>query len=99
MKKDLHDISVIHFFEAILSLNSIDECYAFYKDICTTNEIMSVAQRFEVGKMLLEKKTYQDIQKATNASTTTISRVNRLLNDEDNGIEMAYARIKEKNND
>jgi len=100
MKKNIHTESVQMFFEAILSLDTVDECYKFFGDVCTVNEILTLAQRFEVGSMLLEQKTYQEITKHTGASTTTISRVNRLLNDDDDGIEMAYERIKEgKGND
>ena len=53
--------------------------YAFFEDICTVNEIKALAQRLEVAKMLQEKKTYQEIQQYTHASTATISRVNRCL--------------------
>ncbi|MCR4951143.1 MAG: TrpR YerC/YecD [Solobacterium sp.] len=94
MRNDIHSEAVEDLFEAILSLESKEECYAFFKDICTVNELLSVAQRFHVGEMLLEERTYKEISAVTGASTTTISRVNRLLNDDDQGIEMAYERIK-----
>ncbi len=94
MKKNIHTDTVQMFFEAILSLDTIEECYKFFGDVCTVNEILTLAQRFEVGSMLLEQKTYQEISKHTGASTTTISRVNRLLSDDYDGIEMAYERLK-----
>ena len=94
MRNDIHSEGVEHLFQAILSLESVDECYAFFEDICTVNELLSISQRFNVGEMLLENRTYKDISAETGASTTTISRVNRLLNDKDRGIEMAYERIR-----
>ena len=66
-------------FEAILSLNTDKECEAFFEDLCTIKEIQDLSQRFQVAKMLNEKKNYQDISKTTGASTATISRVNKCL--------------------
>ena len=68
------------FFEAILSLKNIDECYSFFEDVCTIKELMDVSQRLEVAIMLNDKKSYQEISKVTGASTATISRVNKCLN-------------------
>ena len=66
-------------FDAILSLNSAEECEAFFEDLCTIKEIQDLSQRFQVARMLSEKKNYQDISKTTGASTATISRVNKCL--------------------
>ncbi|MBR6769438.1 MAG: TrpR-like protein, YerC/YecD [Clostridia bacterium] len=66
-------------FNAILSLQTAEECEAFFEDLCTIKEIQDLSQRFQVAKMLSEKKNYQDISKATGASTATISRVNKCL--------------------
>ena len=93
MKKDIHSEAVEKLFTAVMSLKNMEECYLFFEDICTVNELLSLSQRFDVGSRLLEKQTYQEISKATGASTATISRVNRLLNDKKNGIEMAAARV------
>ena len=93
MKKNIHTESVDRLFQAILSLQNTDECYSFFEDICTINELLSFAQRFDVGIRLLNEQTYQEITKSTGASTATISRVNRLLNDNNEGIEMAAGRI------
>ena len=93
MKKAIRSETADKLFDAILSLQSREECYLFFKDICTINELNSLAQRFDVGTRLLESQTYQSISKATGASTATISRVNRLLEDDDQGIEIAAARI------
>lgn len=93
MKKDIHTKAADNLFAAILSLKNEDECYKFFEDICTINELHSLAQRFDVGVRLLQKQTYQEISGATGASTATISRVNRLLVNDDSGIEMAASRI------
>jgi TrpR-related protein YerC/YecD len=68
------------FFQAVLSLKDNIECYAFFNDLLSLNEIERYAQRFEVARMLREGFTFAEIQKATNASTTTISRVKYSLN-------------------
>lgn len=67
-------------FEAILKLEDINECYNFFEDICTISELKALAQRLHVARMLRDKKTYTEIAEETNASTATISRVNRCLN-------------------
>ncbi|MBE6024572.1 MAG: hypothetical protein E7231_15565 [Cellulosilyticum sp.] len=80
-------------FEAILTLQSVDECYAFFEDICTVTEIKALAQRLEVAKMLQDKKTYQEIQQTTHASTATISRVNRCLSYGSDGYKLILERV------
>ena len=81
-------------FEAILCLKDKEECYTFFEDICTVNELMSITQRFEVAKMLREQKTYMEIAEKTGASTATISRVNRSLNYGNEGYDMVFDRMK-----
>lgn len=78
-------------FEAILTLENIDECYDFFEDACTPKEIQNTAQRFVVAKMLNNKKPYTEIVKATGASTATISRVNRAIN---KGFNLAFTRVE-----
>ena len=80
MSKNLRNEAVDQLFDAILCLKDREECYIFFEDVCTINELMSLSQRFEVAKMLREQKTYLDIAEKTGASTATISRVNRCLN-------------------
>lgn len=80
-------------FEAILNLRSPEECYIFFEDVCTINELLSLSQRFEVAKMLREQKTYLEIAEQTGASTATISRVNRSLNYGNDGYDMVFARM------
>ena len=94
MNKKLKTEAVDHLFQAILTLKDINECYSFFEDVCTINEILSLSQRFEVAHMLREQKTYLDIAEKTGASTATISRVNRSLNYGNDGYDMVFARMK-----
>ena len=80
-------------FEAILSLTSKEECYSFFEDVCTVNELLSLSQRFEVAKMLRSHKTYLEIADKTGASTATRIRVNRSLNYGNDGYDMVFSRI------
>ena len=75
----LKDDQTDKLFDAILQLEDQDECYRFFEDLCTINELKSLAQRLEVAIMLRGKNTYQEIAAKTGASTATISRVNRAL--------------------
>lgn len=77
----------------MLSLKNKEECYIFFEDICTINELLSLSQRFEVAKMLREQNTYLEIAEKTGASTATISRVNRSLNYGNDGYDMVFERI------
>ena len=79
MGKKIRTEEVDHLFEAILCLKNKEECYTFFEDVCTINELLSLSQRFETG-----------------ASTATISRVNRSLNYGNDGYEMVFSRMKEK---
>lgn len=92
----LESEEITSLFEAILTLGSIEECYRFFEDICTVNELQAIAQRFEVAKMLDGKKTYLEIANRTGASTATISRVNRCLNYGADGYNLILKRLKEK---
>lgn len=85
-----------YLFDAILSLKDKEECYSFFEDICTINEINALKQRLQVAKMLKEKKTYIDIANLTGASTATISRVNRALSYGNEGYNMVLERIENK---
>ena len=67
-------------FEAILSLENQEDCYRFFEDICTVKEIQAISQRLQVVKLLVQNKTYHEIESETGASTATISRINRALN-------------------
>lgn len=95
MSKNIHTEAVSELFKAILTLKDLDECYTFFEDACTINELLSLAQRFEVARMLRQKKTYLEISKKTGASTATISRVNRSLIYGNDGYEMVLTRMGE----
>jgi len=97
MNKKIKTDAVDHLFQAILTLRSQEECYSFFEDVCTVNELLSLSQRYEVAKMLREKKTYLEIADQTGASTATISRVNRSLNYGSDGYDMVFARIAQQN--
>jgi TrpR-related protein YerC/YecD len=93
MSKKIRSEEVNHLFEAVLSLESTEECYAFFEDVCTVNELHSLAQRLQVAKMLREQHTYLEIAEKTGASTATISRVNRSLNYGNDGYDMVFNRL------
>lgn len=80
-------------FEAILTLENVEECYRFFDDLCTMNEIQSLAQRLEVARMLREGNTYQKIEAETGASTATISRVKRVINFGNDAYEEAFKKM------
>ncbi len=97
MSKKIRTEEVDHLFDAILSLENRDECYNFFEDVCTINELLSISQRFEVARMLRAQKTYLDIAEKTGASTATISRVNRSLNYGSDGYDLVFKRLGEEN--
>lgn len=96
MEKKLKDKNTDMFFEAILHLKSIDECYDFFEDLCTVNELKSISQRIVVAKMLRDKKVYSEIVDETGASTATVSRVNRSLQYGCGGYDLVFDRMKEE---
>lgn len=96
MNKKIRSDAVDQLFDAVLSLESREECYAFFEDICTVNELLSLSQRLEVAGMLREKKTYLEIAEKTGASTATISRVNRSLNYGSDGYDLVFERMNKK---
>ncbi len=83
-------------FRAVLNLEDEEDCYRFFEDICTINEIHAIAQRLQVAKMLNDKKTYNEIEAQTRASTATISRINKCLVFGADGYKRAIARLNEK---
>lgn len=84
------------FFEAVLKLEDIDECYNFFEDVATINELKALSQRLYVAKMLKDKKIYNEIAEKTGASTATISRVNKCLNYGTNGYNTILDRLDKK---
>lgn len=82
-----------YLFRAVLQLRDLDECYAFFEDLCTVQELRALSQRLVVAKMLTDKVVYTDIVKQTGASTATISRVNRSLNYGADGYATVFGRL------
>ncbi|MCR4704761.1 MAG: TrpR YerC/YecD [Lachnospiraceae bacterium] len=93
MNKKLQTDAMEQLFDGILQLQTKEECYAFFEDLCTINELMSLSQRMEVATMLREHRTYLDIAEKTGASTATISRVNRALNYGTDGYDLVLNRM------
>lgn len=92
----LKDSSVDELFEAVLSLENIEECHQFFEDLCTINEIISLSQRLSVAKKLDEGKTFSTITTETGASSATIGRVNKCLSYGTGGYRKVIDRIKAK---
>jgi len=82
-------------FEAVLKLETVEECYRFFEDLCTVKEILDMSQRFKVAKMLQKKKPYQQIVDETKASTATISRVNKSLIYGAEGYHLMFNKLDE----
>ena len=82
------------FFQAVLSLESEEECAAFFEDVCTIKEIQDLSQRWSVAEMLNDGEKYQTIEAATGASTATISRVNKCLNYGSGGYRIVLRKMK-----
>ena len=96
MNKKVKSDAVDFLFDAILCLESREECYSFFEDLCTVNELISISQRLQVAAMLKNHCTYLEIAEKTGASTATISRVNRSLNYGNDGYDMVFERIDKK---
>lgn len=95
MSKKIRSEEISFLFQSVLNLHSIEECYDFFEDVCTVNELHSLAQRLQVARMLREQHTYLEIAEQTGASTATISRVNRSLNYGNDGYDMVFGRMVE----
>ena len=85
-------------YEAILSLQNLDECMRFFDDLCTVSELMAMEQRYQVAACLNEGMIYNDILAQTGASSATISRVNRSLQYGKGGYAVVFERLQEKDN-
>lgn len=80
LRNALNKDEVTQLFQAILSLKTLDDCDAFFEDICTVSEVKAISQRLEVAKLLHAGENYNNIAKVTGASSATVSRVNKCLN-------------------
>ena len=95
MNKKIKTEAVDHLFDAILCLKDKDECYGFFEDLCTVQELKALSQRLTVAKMLSEGRVYSEIVKTTGASTATISRVNRSLEYGCDSYSLVFGRMEE----
>lgn len=95
MNNKLKDDNIDFLFRAVLALDTMEECYDFFEDLCTVQELKALSQRIVVAKMLSDKRVYSDIVAATGASTATISRVNRSLHYGCDGYDKIFDRIAE----
>lgn len=93
MNSKIKDKNTDFLFDAILQLQSREECYRFFEDLCTVAELRALSQRIVVAKMLSDKRVYSDIVAATGASTATISRVNRSLTYGCDAYDMVFSRM------
>ena len=93
MNEKLKNEETMLLFKALLSLENIDECINLFDDLCTINEIKSMAQRIEVASLLKAGMSYNDIVKKTGASSATISRVNRCLHYGSDGYSLVLERL------
>lgn len=92
----LHTKDVDSLFEAILSLESVEECYNFFEDVCTVKEVIDIAQRLKAAKMLRAGKNYVEVCTETGMSTATISRVSKCLEYGSGGYDLAIKRTAKR---
>ena len=98
MNPRLKEFHVEFLFQAILALETVEECYDFFEDLCTVPELKALSQRIQVAKMLSEHQVYSEIVNQTGASTATVSRVNRSLNYGCDGYRTIFARLDAQKN-
>ena len=96
MNEKLKGLHVEYLFQAVLCLETMEESYNFFEDLCTVPELKALSQRLQVAKMLHEHKVYSEIVQATGASTATISRVNRSLSYGCDGYQVVFDRVKDE---
>ena len=93
MNHKLNNESVENLFRAILTLESVEECYRFFEDLCTVPELLAMSQRMHVARLINEERVYSQIVEETGASTATISRVKRTVEGDTRGYEIAFSRM------
>lgn len=87
--------AVDRLFQTFLNLETLEECYAYFEDICTVKEILDMSQRLETAILLSEGYSYQKIMEKVEISTATIGRVSKCLNYGAGGYHMAIEKLKE----
>lgn len=98
-KKSFQNASTDRLFQTIASLNSVEECYAFFEDLCTIREIGDMAQRLDTAILLDAGETYEHIAAKVGISTATISRVSRALSYGANGYHRALNSMPQESKD
>lgn len=96
--KTIHSESLDRLFSTILSLNSIEECYSYFEDLCTIKELLDMSQRLDVAVLLSKGMSYSQIMKQVDVSTATIGRVNKCLNYGSGGYADVIKKLEEKEN-
>ncbi|MDR1565314.1 MAG: TrpR-like protein, YerC/YecD [Oscillospiraceae bacterium] len=94
MESKIKDVQSDFLFKAVLQLKTLEECYAFFEDLCTVQEVRAMAQRLTVAHMLRNNQVYSEIVSKTGASTATISRVNRSLNYGNDSYSFVFERLE-----
>lgn len=95
----IKDENLDRLFNGILTLRDLDECYAFFEDLCTIPELKEMSRRMMAARMLRENKVYSEIAEITGLSTATISRVNRALKYGNDGYTTVFSRLEEEKDD
>lgn len=93
---DLHSPSIDKLFQAVLSLRSTEECYAFFEDLCTVKELKDMAQRLSVALLLNDGMSYQSVTSKVQVSSATITRVKKCLEYGSGGYELVIGRMQEE---
>lgn len=96
MSKERQDVDIEMLIDTVLAIQTREECFNFFSDLCTVNELKAMGRRIAVARMLREKHIYTDIVESTGASTATISRVNRSLLYGKDGYDILLKRVDEK---
>ena len=96
MKSKIKDEKLDFLFRGIMTLESLDECYSFFEDLCTVSELQEMSRRMHAAKMLNSNHIYTDIAEQTGLSTATISRVNRCLKYGSDGYLSVLEKIEKK---
>lgn len=93
---NIHSESIDRLFQSILNLESIDECYTYFEDLCTIKELQDMAQRLDTAILLSKGYSYQKITDEIDISTATIGRVSKCLNYGSGGYRLAIEKLKEQ---
>ena len=92
----LHTPEVDRLFQAILTLETMEDCYNFFEDACTVKEILDISQRFKAAEMLRNGENYVVVSRTTGMSTATISRVNKCLEYGSGGYKKVLEKLSEE---